>query len=455
MDGCRVVRGMNGPEEGMRMKGRGLSLAVAFCVWTWPCQAMDVAAAGSRIDQNLDQIYPDLFRLYADIHAHPELSGRETRTAALLASQMRDLGFTVTEQVGGSGLVAIFRNGLGPTVMVRTELDALPMEEKTGLSYASRVQAEYNGQLTYVAHACGHDLHMASWIGTARTLLVMKDSWRGTLMFVAQPAEETLTGATAMLNDGLFERFPTPHYGFALHTGAYAAGHVLYRPGALTSNADTVEITFRGRGGHGSSPDKAIDPVLIASRFVVEVQSVISRDKNPQHPGVVTIGAIQGGTAANIIPDEVIVRGTIRSYDPEVRATLLAGVERVALASSMMAGAPEPEIVKRGGADSIVNDPELTERTAVIFREAFGQSAVLKQDLVPASEDFSKYVLAGIPHSLFFEIGIYDSSRIEAARNGGTPLPSNHSPYFAPIPEPSIRTGVKAMSLAVLNVLAN
>jgi hippurate hydrolase len=414
---------------------------------------MDVAATSGRIDHELDQIYPDLFRLYADLHAHPELSFQETRTAALLASEMRKLGFTVTERIGRTGVVAVARNGAGPTVMVRTELDALPMEERTGLPYASRAQANYRGQPSFVAHSCGHDVHMASWIGAARILMDMKDRWRGTLVFVSQPAEEAVSGARAMLDDGLFTRFPKPDYSFALHTGPYAAGQILYRPGALTSSADTIEITFKGRGGHGSSPDTTIDPVLIAARFIVDVQSVVSREKNPQQPGVVTIGAIQGGTAANIIPDQVTVRGTIRSYDPEVRAKLLAGVERVALGAAMMAGAPKPEVRKLEGADSVVNDPELTERTASVFREAFGQAAMPKKDFVTASEDYSQYILAGVSRSLFFEIGIYDEARVQAARNGGPPLPFNHSPQYAPAPEPTIRTGVKAMSLAVLNTL--
>jgi hippurate hydrolase len=437
------------------MISRCISLALAVSAWASPSQALDVSAAVGQVDRKLDRIYPDLFRLYADLHAHPELSGQETRTAGLLAAQMRELGFTVTERVGGTGVVAVFSNGVGPTVMVRTELDGLPMEEKTGLPYASRAQADYNGQASFLAHSCGHDMHMAVWVGTARTIVAMKDGWSGTLVFIAQPAEETLTGAAAMLDDGLFERFPKADYAFALHTGPYAAGQVVYRPGALTSNADSVEIVFKGRGGHGSSPHTAIDPVLIAARFLVEVQSVASRDKNPQQPGVVTFGYIQGGTAANIIPDEVNIRGTIRSYRPDVRAQLRAGVERVALASSIMAGAPKPQIVITDGSDSVVNDAELTERTAAIFRQAFGEQAVPKEDYITASEDFSKYAEAGVPRSLFFEIGIYEPSRVEAARNGGPAVPFNHSPLYAPVPEPTIRTGVKAMTLAVLDVVGD
>jgi hippurate hydrolase len=283
----------------------------------------------------------------------------------------------------------------------------------------------------------------------------LKDRWHGTLVFIAQPAEENLQGAAAMLADGLYERFAKPDYVFGLHTGPYAAGQVLYRPGALTSNANSIAITFKGRGGHGSAPHTAIDPLLIAARFLVDVQSVVSREKNPQQPGVVTFGSIQGGTAGNIIPDDVVLRGTVRSYDPDVRAKLLAGVERVARASSAMAGAPDPQVDWGESADSVMNEPGLTEQTAAIFREAFGDAAVAKPDYITASEDFSRYAAAGVPKSLFFEIGIYDPARVEAAHNGGPPLPFNHSPQYAPVPEPTIRTGVKAMTLAVLGVLGS
>jgi hippurate hydrolase len=434
------------------MIGRRVGLALALCVLAPPLQALDVPVAGAEVDRSLDRIYPELFALYRDIHAHPELGGQETRTATLLAAQMRALGFTVTEHVGGTGVVAVMRNGDGPTVLVRTEMDGLPMEEKTGLAYASRAQADYNGQPSFLAHSCGHDVHMASWVGTARTLVDMKDHWKGTVVFIAQPAEETLQGAAAMLADGLYERFPRPDYAFGLHTGPYAAGQVLYRAGPLTSNSDTVEITFKGRGGHGSAPHTAIDPVLIAARFLVDVQAVVAREKNPQQPGVITFGSIHGGTAGNIIPDEVELLGTVRSYAPEARAALLTGINRVARGSATMAGAPEPDIRRPRSADSVVNDPALTERTAAVFREAFGDSAIAKPDYITASEDYSRYALPGV-HSLFFEIGIYDPARVAAAANGGEPLPFNHSPFYAPVPEPTIRTGVKAMSLAVLDVL--
>jgi hippurate hydrolase len=441
----------------MALRNISFAIAAVFSSWSGLAHAevLDAVGAKAAVDTILNRNYPELFALYADIHAHPELGFRETRTASLLAARMRMLGFTVTEHVGVTGVVAVLRNGPGPTVLVRTELDALPIEEKTGLPYASTVRTTYDGQPSFVAHMCGHDIHMAVWVGTAQALTALKDKWHGTLLFIAQPAEEIVGGAAAMLKDGLFERFPRPDYGLALHTGPFAYGHVLYRAGILSSNVDQVEITFNGRGGHGSRPDEAIDPVLIAARFVVDVQAVISREKNPAAPGVVSIGAIHGGTAGNIIPDAVTVRGTIRNYDQDVRAKLIAGVERVALSEAAMAGAANPHIRIYGGTGSIVNDPDLTARTANVFGRVFGSAAEQKPDLISASDDYSEFVQAGMPHSLFFEIGIYDPQKVEAAKVSGVPLPFNHSPNYAPVPEPTIRTGVEAMSLALLNILGN
>jgi hippurate hydrolase len=416
-------------------------------------KGFDVAAAKAAIDKNLDADYPGLDAVYKDIHEHPELGFQETRTAALLAARMRALGFEVTEHVGKTGIVAVYRNGAGPTVLVRTELDALPMEEKTGLPYASRVQADWRGSKTFVDHACGHDIHMAAWLGTAQQLVKLKDRWHGTLVFIGQPAEEIVGGARAMLADGLFTRFPKPDMGFALHDGAMAYGHVFYRPGVLTSNVDSIEITFHGRGGHGARPQATIDPVLIAARFVVDVQSLVSREKDPQAAGVVSIGAIQGGSAGNIIPDQVTVRGTIRDFDPQTREKLTTGVARVAKAEAQMAGAPEPTIEIGGErVDSVVNDETLTARTAPVFKAAFGDRAHLQPEPATPSEDYSEFVKAGLP-SFFFNIGVYAPEKVEAAEKGGPPLAGNHSPQFAPVPEPTIRTGVEAMTLAVMNAM--
>jgi len=414
---------------------------------------LDVPATKAAVDRLLDMTYPHLDALYKDIHAHPELAFQENATAAKLAREMRALGFEVTEHVGKTGIVAIYKNGPGPTVMVRTELDALPMEEKTGLPYASHATQMYNGKVTPVDHSCGHDIHMTSWVGTATALMAMKNKWSGTLMFIGQPAEERVAGAKAMLADGLFTRFRKPDMGFALHDGPNAYGEVFYRPGVESSNADAFDLTFFGRGGHGSEPNAAIDPVLIASRFVVDVQSIVSRERDPAAFGVITVGAIQGGTAGNIIPDNVALKGTVRSFDQDVRKKLLAGIARTANAEAAMAGAPPPELHFTESTDSVVNDRALTDRTAPIFQATFGENAKLMPQPIYASEDYSEFIKAGVP-SLYFEIGVYDPKRVAAARAGGPPLPNNHSPLFAPVPEPTIRTGVEAMTLAVMNVMA-
>jgi amidohydrolase len=428
-----------------------LLAATAAVLFTNAAQAMDVAAGKAAVDKILDAEYPHLDALYKDIHQHPELGHHEVRTSAILAKEMRDLGFEVTEHVGGTGVVAILHNGDGPTVMIRTELDALPMQEKTGLPYASVVQTEYEGKTTYVDHSCGHDIHMAAWVGTAKTLATLKDHWHGTVMFIAQPAEERVDGAAGMIRDGLFTRFKKPDYGFALHDGSYAYGKITYGLGVWSSNSDDLEIVFHGRGGHGAKPQQTIDPVVMAARFIVDVQDVVSREKDPQQMGVVSIGMIQGGSAGNIIPDTVTLKGTVRSYDPAVRARLLDGIRRTAAAEAAMAGAPAPDVSLVEGAKSLVNDRALAERTIPVFKSAFGDNAYEAQPGT-ASEDYSEFIAAGVP-SFFFGIGVYAPERVAAANAGGPPLPGNHSPMFAPVPEPTIRTGVEAMTLAVMNVM--
>ncbi|WP_213957661.1 MULTISPECIES: amidohydrolase [unclassified Variovorax] len=399
-------------------------------------------------------MYPSLETLYRDLHANPEIAFQEVRTAAKMADEMRKLGFEVTEKVGGTGVVAIYKNGAGPTVLVRTELDALPMEEKTGLPYASKARTQSNGRESFVAHSCGHDIHMASWVGTARTLLAMKDRWKGTLMFVAQPAEETVSGAKAMIADGLFKRFPKPDYAFALHTSPSPYGFVGYKVGAISSNSDSLEITFKGRGGHGSAPDKTIDPIAIAARFVTDVQTVVSREKDPAEFGVVTIGAIQGGTVGNIIPDTVVLSGTVRSYSPQVREKLLAGIRRTANAAAMMGGAPEPVVELVPGGAAVVNDEAVVGRTVAALKAAFGDPKVVAVPPITASEDFSEFVNAGVP-SMFFFVGVLAPEDVAASmKPGGKPIAFNHSPFFAPVPEPSIKTSVEAMSVAVLTTMA-
>ena len=416
-------------------------------------QARDVAKDKAAIEASLNQNYGHLDALYKDIHAHPELGFQETATAARLTAEMRALGFEVTEHVGRTGIVAIFKNGKGPLVMVRTELDALPMEEKTGLAYASHAIADYNGKPTPVDHSCGHDIHMAAWVGAAQQLVAMKASWHGTLMFIGQPAEEITGGAKAMLDDGLFQRFGKPDLGFAQHVGPAPTGTLSYRAGIYNTASDTLEITFKGRGAHGSTPDVSIDPIVEAARFVEAVQTVISREKEPNAFGVISIGSIQAGSAANIIPDQALVRGTIRTRDAEVRAKLLEGIRRTANAAAAMSGAPAPDVQFIPGGKLLVNDAAVTERTAKVFKAAFGDRARYAPAPGNPSEDYSEFIVAGVP-SLFWSVGGLDSNVIADAKAKGVPVPANHTPQFAPTPEPTIRFGVAAMTLAVLNVMA-
>jgi amidohydrolase len=431
-----------------------VGLLLTIVTTSSPGHTQDADTFAREVGELVTRMYPELQTIYEDIHSHPELGFEEVRTSARLAGDMRSLGFQVTEKVGKTGVVAIYRNGAGPTVLVRTELDALPMEEKTGLPYASRVTALSNSRETFVAHSCGHDIHMASWVGTARVLVAMKDKWQGTLMFVAQPAEELLSGAKAMLADGLYTRFAKPDFAFALHTSPAPYGTIAYNVGAVTSNSDSLEITFKGRGGHGSAPDKTIDPIAIAAHFITDVQTVVSREKDPMEFGVVSIGAVQAGTVGNIIPDTATLRGTIRSYNPAVRDKLLGGVRRTADAAAMMAGAPQPDVALVEGGVAVINSEAVVMRTETVLKAAFGSENVRRAPPITASEDFSAFVNEGVPSMLFF-VGVYDPQRVaESKRPGGKPLPFNHSPLFAPVPEPSIKTSVQAMSLAVLNVLS-
>lgn len=435
---------------------RSAKLLLATCALSGmvalPAHAeLDVASLKQSIEAAFESEYAKLDALYKDIHAHPELAFQEEKTAAKLAAEMRAIGFEVTEKVGRTGLVALYRNGAGPTIMVRTELDALPMEEKTGLPYASRDKANWQGRETFVAHSCGHDIHMASWVGTAKALVTLKDRWKGTLMFIAQPAEEVGAGALAMLMDGLFLRFPKPDVGFALHSGGGVLpyGHVGYTVGVRSSHADSLFIRFKGRGGHGASPQATIDPVMMASRFVVDVQTVISREKDPTKFGVVSIGSFQAGTSGNVIPDEAVLQGTIRTYDEDVRLRMHEGIKRTAKAVADIADAPAPLVLITEGIKAVINDAAVSETAGKVLKAAFGD----KFRAVPpvtASEDYSAYIDSGVP-SLFFNIGVYDPEAVAAADKSSAPLPGNHSPLFAPVPKPTIQTGVTAMTLAVLS----
>src|SRR6266852_858171 len=411
--------------------------AFAFALFTGfaasPAHAKDAALAG------IDAIYPELDAFYLDLHQNPELSGHEEKTAAKLADRLRRLGYQVTTGVGGHGIVALMRNGNGPTVMLRADMDALPIEEKTGLAYASKITAPGpTGTLVPVMHACGHDVHMSSLIGAATLLAKMKDRWRGTLMLIGQPAEETLSGAEAMIKDGLFTRFPKPAYAVAIHdTNLLPAGTVGYTPGFTLSNLNTVSITIYGRGGHGAYPQRSIDPIVIAARTILALQTIVAREKNPLDPALVTVGSIQGGTKANIIPDDVTMLLTVRSYKEEVRKRLLSAIERIAKAEA---------------AAATYNDPGLTKRLVKVLSAGLGESNVRETPPQMGSEDFSLYGEAGVTAVLLW-VGAVEPKKFAQAKASGATLPGPHSSLFAPEREPTIRTGVSVLTLAVLDLL--
>jgi amidohydrolase len=397
---------------------------------------------------------PALVEIYREFHARPELSGREEATAARLAGLWREAGWEVTEQVGGHGVVALLRNGAGPTVMLRCDLDGLPVTERTGLPYASTVTTSDGGsEETGAMHACGHDIHMTTLVGVARFLAAHRKAWRGTALLVGQPAEETLAGAQAMLDDGLFTRFPRPDVAIAQHVdAALAAGKVGIRAGFTLANSDTVEITVRGRGGHGAAPHTTIDPVVQAAELVLALQTIVSREVPPTEPAVITVGAIHGGTRPNIIGDSCHLEVTVRSYGDDVRELLLRGIERKAKAVAAGAGAPEPTIVVGRGTPAVENDAALTARIEGVFRALFGGARVVPAEQAMGAEDFSRYGRAGVP-ILMFRLGSVTAARLDGYRARGEPPPSLHSAVYHPDAEPTLETGVVAMTAAALELL--
>lgn len=404
---------------------------------------------------DINSVYPAVESLYLDLHRHPELSLHETHTAATLADALRKLGFEVTTGVGGTGIVGILKNGSGPVIMLRTELDALPVHEETGLPYASTVVTkDATGNDVPVMHACGHDIHMSSWIGTATLMSHHRDYWHGTLMMVAQPAEEIGAGAPAMLKDGLFTRFPKPNYVFAIHDDSgIPAGQVGFVPGYALSNADSVDITFFGKGGHGAMPQATVDPIVMAAKFIVSVQTIVSRELAPTDPAVITVGSIHGGTKHNIIPNEVHLQLTVRSYKEEVRKHIFDSLKRMADAEATAAGAPKmPVITSNTGGHATYNDPALTERIATAERKVLGDKNVYQIPPKMVSEDFSEYGLAGVPATMFF-VGAVDPAKFEEAQRSAEVLPSLHSSKFAPDREPTLKTAMLVETTALLNLL--
>jgi len=368
---------------------------------------------------------------------------------------VRDLGYTVTEGVGGTGVVAILKNGAGPTVMLRTELDALPVEEKTGLSYASKVRAQDDsGRAVPVMHACGHDLHMAALVATADIMAHSKESWHGTLMLIGQPAEETITGAKKMIEDGLFTRFPKPAVGVALHVGNYLpAGQVGITPGIYNSNADSLRITIYGKGGHGAAPQATIDPIVIAARTILALQTIVSREVKPGEMAIVTVGYIRAGTKNNIIPDQAELGLTVRTYKPEVRQQVLAAITRIARAEAVAGGAQQETLIEHyESTDSVYNDPGLAERLRAPLAAALGKQNVVTAGPITPSEDYAFFIEQGVP-SLYMSLGGADPRKYAEAQSSGVLLPSNHSPYFAPDVDPALHTGIEAEVAVLRNLL--
>ncbi|HEX7448913.1 MAG TPA: amidohydrolase [Pirellulales bacterium] len=400
--------------------------------------------------KNLDQ----LVTLYRHFHQSPEVSLHEKQTAARLAKELAATGAKVTPDVGGHGVVAVMANGKGPTVLIRTDLDALPVTEQTGLAYASKVVIKDDqGKEVGVMHACGHDIHITCLVGVARYLSENKDRWSGTVVFIGQPAEEKGEGAKLMLDAGLFEKFPRPDYALALHVDpSLASGSVGYLAGYALANVDSVDITIRGRGGHGAFPHMTVDPIVEAARLVLDLQTIVSREIKPTEPAVVTVGSIHSGSKHNIISDRCELQLTVRSYSDEVRQHLLEAIKRKALATAASSGAPEPTVEVSEGTPAMFNDKDLVARLTPVFQRVLGEERVVPSEPSMGGEDFSRYGLAGVP-SFMFRVGAIEQKRLDRYEQLGQSPPSLHSPLFYPDAEPTLATGVTAMVSAALDLL--
>jgi amidohydrolase len=429
-----------------------------------------VSVFAQQTPQSLaDAELPSLLPIYKDIHSHPELSGHEERTATLVAKELRAAGCQVTEHLGkyeksdlkGYGVVGVMKNGDGPTVLVRTDMDALPVEEQTGLPYASKVVAKNDeGKDVHVMHACGHDAHISMFIGVVRALAKLKDQWHGTILFVAQPAEETGNGASALLRDGLYQSFGKPDFALGFHDKAdMQTGHIGVTEGYTYANVDSVDVTVRGVGGHGAYPHKTKDPIVLAAEMINAWQTIASRENNPLDPIVVTVGSIHGGTKHNIIPDEVKMQLTVRTYKADVRERVLAAIDQIAKGIATAGGVP-PErapiisVAKDQFTPATYNNPELTKRLVAVWKKSLGDENVEIVDPTMGGEDFSEYSLPdhSIP-AVDFHVGAVDPGKIAEYKKEGKELPSLHSSKFGPVPEPTIRTGIVAMTAAVLELM--
>ncbi len=422
-----------------------------------------VPAFAQTLDQRIDRELPSLVATYKAFHAAPELSTQEAKTSALLASKLRELGYDVSYPVGKYdkpnvtcyGVVAVMKNGKGPTVLVRTDMDALPVTEATGLPYASAVRARNaTGDEVGVMHACGHDIHMSTLLGTAKMLAELKSQWHGTIVLVGQPAEEVVAGAKGMLADNLYQRFGKPDYIVAFHdTPLIPAGKVGYTPGWFLASADSINVTIRGVGGHGANPQVTKDPVVAAAEFITQLQTIASRERSPLDPVVVTVGSIHGGTKRNIIPDEVKLYLTVRTFDPQVRARTLESISRIAKGVALAAGIPEDrapivEDVTDEHSEATYNDPALTQRMVGVLKRAIGQDNVVEMKPLTVSEDVNRFGLDRQIPLVMLNLGAVDPAKLALG-----PVPGLHSSGFAPLPEPTIRTGVKAMTSMLLDLV--
>ncbi|UTW57861.1 amidohydrolase [Kordiimonas sp. SCSIO 12603] len=418
------------------------------------------ALSADDVSSAVQKDYSYLDSLYKHLHSNPELSFKEFNTAERIAKELREIGFEVTEKVGRVGVVGVLKNGDGPTVLVRTDLDALPVTEQTGFSFASKAMGVNEaGDTVGVMHACGHDIHMTSFIGTARQLARLKDQWKGTLVFIGQPAEETVGGAQAMLEDGLFERFPKPDYNIALHvSSAMASGTVGMTQGFALANVNSVDIAIKGIGGHGAYPHTTKDPIVLGAQIVTALQTLVSRETSPLDSGVVTVGSFHSGTKHNIISDGAHLQLTVRSYTDEVRENLLTGIKRIAEAQAMSIGLPEdlwPEVTYSQGTPATYNEPDFTGKIHAAMTKKFGEDRVIWSSPVMGAEDFAYYGRTEdrIP-SLMFWVGAADPEDVKAANEGKKKLPSLHSPFFKPDYQATITQGVEAMTLAVMDIMA-
>ena len=428
--------------------------------------AFNVSGQQLSLDAMIERDLASWLTTYRTLHAAPELSHREEKTSAFVAGELRKLGFTVTERIGkyqnaewvGYGIAGVMKNGPGPTVLVRTELDALPVEEKTGVPYSSHVKTKNDaGVEVSVMHACGHDMHITSFLGTAKMLTELKNRWSGTLILLGQPAEETGDGAMAMLRDDLYTKIPRPDFAIALHDKPeLETGKVGYTPGYAMASATSIDIKIRGVGGHGSAPEATKDPVVVAAQVVMALQTIVSRENSPLDPAVVTVGSIHGGTRYNIIPDEVNLQLTVRTYKEDVRKRVLASIERIIKGVAATAGIPEdraPIMKVAEGTGATFNEPQLVGRLVGAFKQALGDENVVKVAPIMASEDFGSFSLdQKIPATIFW-LGASEPAKLKASRESGVPLPGLHSALFVPVPESTLRTGVKAMTSAVLDLM--